>query len=318
MRKLRIIIAAVLTALSYGSIARAEPRVVAHHGNWDVSCSVSDGKPSPGACMLLIELGEGPDLRSVAVDRRDGGRLFMRLTFVFGVYLPRGVDLAFDGQKRSTLKFERCVPQDGGCIAELDAAPVLDRLKAGGVMTLAFKPEANGASNSNVSINGFAEALAALDALTPPAATPNASGNTVASYGAWQMFCRDNPDVPHVRGCDIVQSAKDEAANSALTAIFKIRPGKEPFLQMSVNGEILIGPGLAAAIDGAPQGIVPFVVCGQLGCAAGADLADIVLTRFKTGKMATFTYKVEPDRTVAIPLTLDGLDAALKAFADGG
>lgn len=269
---------------------------------------------------MLIKLDETRDMRRVAVSRRADGRIVMRLTFVVGIYLPRGVDIVFDGERKDRLQFERCLPHDGGCIAEFDATPFLDRMKAGGAMTLAFKPEADSASNANVTIDGFAEALAALDALAPPppAAMPDAAGTTVAAYGPWQMLCRETGDAAGARLCNIVQSAEDPAANGALTAVLVARPGKPLFMRVSVSGDVVLRPGLALAIDGEPQGVVQFDVCGQLGCAVQVELADIVAARFKAGKTATFTYRVEPDLTVAIPVALGGFGAALAALAEGG
>lgn len=314
------VFAALLMALACLGAARAAPGVVAHHGNWDVVCAAPEAKPKPTGCLLRIDLDATKDMQGVTAERTADGNLMVRLIFKASPYLPPGVDLAFDGETRRKLPFETCLPQDGGCIAEFDAAPFLDRMKAGGDMTLAFMREANSAVNANVSIEGFAEALAALDALAPPpqAPVPDASGTTTASFGAWKMFCRGIDDPPKGRLCNIVRTADDPPSGRTMTAVVIVRTGQPLFVNAIVAGDVTLRPGLAMAIDGVPQGVVQFDSCGQLGCAVQVGLADVVASRLKAGKTATFSYKVSGDQAVAIPVALDGLDAALAAFAKPG
>jgi invasion protein IalB len=316
MWKLRIVAAIVMTIWLGAPAAFAEARVVSRHGNWELSCPVSDPTPSSSGCKLIIKLGEGPDLRSVAVDRREGGRLFVRLTFVVGIHLPRGVDIAFDGEKKLSVPFEKCLPQDGGCIVEFEATPFLDRLKAGGVMMLAFARTANSATRSEVTIDGFADGLAALDAVAPPGSTVlDASGTTVTSHGAWQMFCPQAANAAGARICNAVQFANATADRENLKGVLIARLDKPLFLQVSVSGTVVVGKGLGLAIDGQPQGTVQFDACGPLGCTVGARLADIVEERLRAAKTVTFTYTIQPDRIVTLPFSLDGLREASAGSA---
>ena len=316
MPRLAIAVAAVLATLACIGPPRAEARVVAHHGVWDVSCPEPGGTAASGACMLLIELGNTPDLRSVAVSRRADGHVVVRLTFVVGIYLPRGVDIAFDGDRKGRLPFQRCLAQDGGCFAEFDATPLLERFKAGGVMTLAFSRAANSDSTGTVTIDGFAAALAALDAHAPPPPAVDPDAATAIAYGSWQMVCQTIAAGAVTRRCNVIQSVRDQATGNVLSFVVLPRPDQPPLMHVAVSGDVLVRQGLALAIDGQSQGVVPYDVCGQVGCTVTAELVDTIAERFKAGTRATFTYKVQPNQTVAVSLALDGFGAAIAALGE--
>lgn len=317
IRNLVMIVAASLAALLGVGQVQAETRLVAHHGVWNVLCPETNGGLASVDCMMAFDLGEVPDLRSVTVKRRSDGNIMMRLTFVVGISLPRGVDLMFDGEKKGRLQFEKCLPQDGGCIVEFDATPLLDRLKVGGVMTLAFSREANSTTTANVSIDGFAEALDALDALVPAAATAPPGARATVAHGAWKMICEDATDGAGARRCNAIQSASDAATGDMLSVVLVKRRDAGVLMHVSVSGEILIRPGLTLAIDGQPQGVVQFDVCGQAGCTVEVQLADIVVERMRAGKTSTFAYKVRPELAITIPLTIDGFDEAYQDIVSG-
>lgn len=146
-----------------------------------------------------------------------------------------------------------------------------------------------------------------------PVTGPGSS--VTATRGAWQVICRTPPGAKE-KICALVQSViDDKRPNVGLTVLFyKSMHADKKLLRVVVPLGVLLPTGLGLKIDNQEVGNAPFLNCSRKGCVAEVVLQDDVIQKMKTGHEATFIIFDTPEEGIAIPIELEGFDAALAAL----
>jgi invasion protein IalB len=135
-------------------------------GSWTVECRITDGRK---ACALSQAQGNAQtNQRVFAIELRapKDGRTEGAILMPFGLKLENGAVLQLDDkQLGQNLRFSTCYPQ--GCLIPISFPTVAtDAMKTGKTLTAAALNLSNGDPVSfNISLNGFAEALARISQL---------------------------------------------------------------------------------------------------------------------------------------------------------
>jgi len=154
----------------------------------------------------------------------------------------------------------------------------------------------------------FAGALAAAD----PAV---AQGVVKSAHGEWQIRC-DTPPGAQAEQCVLLQSVQaEDRPNVGLTVIvLKTADQKSRLLRVLAPLGVLLPAGLGLKIDDQDVGRAGFVRCLPNGCVAEVVMDDTLVSRLKTGKLATFIIFQTPEEGIGVPLSLDGFGPGFDAL----
>ncbi len=151
--------------------------LVAENGKWKVQCETvppMEGQPGGRQCGMIQVTASDKNpkatLTLVMVKTVQNGKSIynMRVIAPIGVFLPTGVALEIDGNAVGRVPFTRCMPQV--CMAFAEASPdTLSKLKKGKAADFIIYEAPGIGLPMNLSLQGFAASLAALD----KASTPN-------------------------------------------------------------------------------------------------------------------------------------------------
>lgn len=137
-----------------------------------------------------------------------------------------------------------------------------------------------------------------------------ALGATDESLGAWRLICGED-------GCVARASvAADDGGQERVVDLFLGRgPGGVPTLSLITDLAVRVAPGAGIARSEAyvtaPSWSADFVTCGPDGCQATGFLDPDALR----GAQDPIAVLVSPNgETLAVPLDLSGMDAALSAI----
>ena len=135
-------------------------------GDWTVDCRIIEGQK--GCIMQQSQGNQQTGQRSFAVELRvpQSMRTDGMLLLPFGLHLDQGVKLKIDEQDLGQgVRFSTCVPN--GCLAPISLPPAaIEALKKGTRLIVTATALSSGeAATFNVSLNGFAPALARLTEL---------------------------------------------------------------------------------------------------------------------------------------------------------
>jgi invasion protein IalB len=166
---LHLLMPLVITAGSVGaqSMLPEGGKVIAQFGDWKVVCT----SPPPGGkheiCAVIqrvVAVDQQKTWLSVNVEKFSDGKHFLRVLAPAGVLLPPGLGLKIDNVDIGHAPFVRC--QASGCYAQLVVEGTLaEQLKIGKTAIFTIFQTDNVGAGIPLSLTGFNQALAALEAL---------------------------------------------------------------------------------------------------------------------------------------------------------
>ena len=148
-----------------GAVEAPEGTVKAQHGDWQIICK----DPPPGAkngVCALVQSVTAEDKNNIGLtvyfQKFSNGTRVLRVFAPLGVLLPPGLGLKIDDKDVGHAPFLRC--HNFACYAQVVVEdPLIEQLKTGKTaIFIIFQTEEAGIGIP-ISLNGFAEALAALN-----------------------------------------------------------------------------------------------------------------------------------------------------------
>lgn len=156
---------------------KLKTETIATHGAWQVQCSeiqMPEGQtPPPNAKSCgMVQTAKNEKLQELAltiiVNRGKAGdkrTTMMRVLAPIGVFLPTGIPVEIDGAALpNRLQFTQCAPRVCEAIGDF-SDETLGKFRKGAKSTFYIYAKAGTGIPMNVSLDGFAAALAALDKL---------------------------------------------------------------------------------------------------------------------------------------------------------
>lgn len=138
-----------------------------------------------------------------------------------------------------------------------------------------------------------------------------------AQHGDWQIVCK-KPTGARNEVCAAVQDVTSESnPNVGLSVHFQRGVDGTRSLRVFAPLGILLPPGLGLQIDQAKVGHAPFVRCHVIGCFAQVTLDETLIKKFMAGETAWFIVFQTREAGIGIPVSLNGLAAAMKGLANG-
>lgn len=164
-----------LEPLAGATPASAQGRITGRYGDWQMRCEPEVGAPTePCALIQNVEAADRANIALTVLVLRTADRQIriLRVLAPLGVLLPTGLGLSIDDTEVGLAAFVRCLRS--GCIAEVPFdGGLIERFEAGSTATFVIFQTPEEGIGIPISLNGFAEGLAALD--NPPTATLEAA-----------------------------------------------------------------------------------------------------------------------------------------------
>jgi len=154
-----------------------------------------------------------------------------------------------------------------------------------------------------------------ISVLAAAGGTPAATRAAETAASPWSRHCAREADGREQ--CFVEQYAVAMPANTVVLNIRFGFAGPDHRARMVATAPlgILLQPGLGIAIDAGKPILVPFESCNSGGCRATAEIDTAGLAHFRRGTTMTVRYAAADRRTVEIPVSLAGLDAAMNNLA---
>jgi invasion protein IalB len=142
------------------------------------------------------------------------------------------------------------------------------------------------------------------------------SGQVKAVYGAWKLKCAQLSGAKREK-CALVQDlALEDRKNMFMTVILlrSFEGGDKRILRVVAPLRMLLPPGLGLKVDGADVGHVPFIKCFHEGCVAEVVIDDQLVSKFSTGRTASFIVFPTQETGVGFPAPLAGFAEGMKGL----
>ena len=153
---------------------------------------------------------------------------------------------------------------------------------------------------------------------------------TIASYsqddriesrhGEWAILCDIPLDSLESSGerCALLQNVVSDSRNEVGLSVVVFKTGGDATIMrvLAPLGVILLN-GLGLNIDGEDLGKTPFIRCLRDGCYAEVLLDSQMLSRLRSGSIATFIIFDTPDEGIGIPVSLVGFSSGYAALPSG-
>lgn len=157
-------------------------------------------------------------------------------------------------------------------------------------------------------------ALCALWLAVPalPAGAQSVDGDTFAE---WTVKCEPLPQ-DSSESCFVFQNRVLRGTSQRIlhTAVGYLPGDSEPVMLFTTPLGVALPQGITLRLDGEPVAQAAFQVCETQGCRAGLRLNAAILERLNAAETASVLFLDNQRRELELPLTLDGLDDALKAL----
>lgn len=324
---------AMLAQAAPSAGAAPSPNVVGQFKEWMLVCADIDSKAdTPDECFLN-DVASDTSKIAVAVGHahaKDGARvLAIQFAFKPGIDTKAGFTVAIDK-----------VPVLQGTVADCMAdvcqsavAPVapqlLDQMKRGTAMQVAYKTEAGAAVSEAVSLAGFTAAVAALSQRGPvAAAAPATSGSApgsapppaTATFRDWVLYCVDaDGSAATPQSCQLNQVVQStEPGKSIMAANIGFLPveggKKELAMQLKFPPATEKEAGIGILIDGKQLGTGPIAGCSAEFCQSVMMLSTEIINLMKQGTKMTIVFTLKDKGKVGAPLSLLGITAAIDAL----
>ena len=155
------------------------------------------------------------------------------------------------------------------------------------------------------------------------AQTPQAGAVSVrANFADWSLRCETGAAGGR-ETCALVQTLMDEKRPDMVLSVLVVRTSDTPktlSLRVITPLNVNLVRRLGLKIDALDMGRAAYSRCERFGCLAEVQFDDTLLTQFKTGKMAIFSYYVtgkdggEAKDGLGFPLSLVGFDEGIQAL----
>jgi invasion protein IalB len=141
------------------------------------------------------------------------------------------------------------------------------------------------------------------------------SGQVKAVYGAWKLKCAQIAGAKQDK-CALVQDLKlADRPNMFLTVLLmKSFDSDKKILRVVAPLGVVLPTGLGLKVDNADVGNVKFLKCWKFGCLAEVIVDDNLVSKFSSGKTASFIVYPTPDFGVGFPAPLAGFAEGLKSL----
>jgi len=141
------------------------------------------------------------------------------------------------------------------------------------------------------------------------------SGQVKAVFGAWKLKCAQIAGAKQDK-CALVQDLTlEDKRNMFLTVLFmRAFDSDKKILRIVAPLGVVLPAGLGLRVDGADIGNVKFLKCWKFGCLAEVNVSDELLTKFSSGKTASFIVFPTPEAGVGFPAPLAGFAEGIKGL----
>jgi invasion protein IalB len=141
------------------------------------------------------------------------------------------------------------------------------------------------------------------------------SGQVKAIFGAWKLKCAQIAGAKEDK-CALVQDLKlEDRPNMFLTVLLmKSFDSNKKILRVVAPLGVVLPTGLGLRVDNADVGNVKFLKCWKFGCLAEVVVDDNLVSKFTSGKTASFIVYPTPDFGVGFPAPLAGFADGLKGL----
>lgn len=154
-----------------------------------------------------------------------------------------------------------------------------------------------------------------LAGVAVPGTQALAQGEVKSTHGDWQMRC-DTPPGASGEQCALIQNvtAEDRENVGLSVIVLKTADKQARILRVLAPLGVLLPSGLGLRVDDADIGRAGFVRCLPNGCIAEVILEEGLLSKLKSGKLATFIIFQTPEEGIGIPISLKGFSEGFAAL----
>lgn len=142
------------------------------------------------------------------------------------------------------------------------------------------------------------------------------AGQVKAIYGAWKLKCAQIAGAKRDK-CALVQDLKLEDRPNMFLTVLLMRSfdnEKKMILRVVAPLGVVLPVGLGLKIDNTDVGNVKFLKCWKFGCLAEVIVDDALISKFSSGKTASFIVYPTTDFGVGFPAPLAGFADGLKGL----
>lgn len=135
------------------------------------------------------------------------------------------------------------------------------------------------------------------------------------TYQDWTVIC-DTPEQLETEVCLIVQQRNLRDSDQPVIRVeigYAVQTGA-PFAVVTAPLGVALSAGLSMQIDYGELSRFDYGSCIPKGCIVGTGLSDAQITAMRKGHEAQFTFKDNRNRDIAVPVSLNGFTAALRAI----
>lgn len=152
-----------LLGMTSGVMAQNEAQTTVNTTGWGVQCNTTaEGLQ----CAASLSMTSAPDNQRIITvsfqEADDPANPSLIVQLPFGLNLPRGIDIAIDDADFGTLEINTCL--QAGCFVVQEAKQeLLDAMVAGEILTVAMETSNGNATQLQIALDGFSDALARLE-----------------------------------------------------------------------------------------------------------------------------------------------------------
>ena len=131
----------------------------------------------------------------------------------------------------------------------------------------------------------------------------------------WTVIC-DTPEQIETEVCLIVQQRNLRDSDQPVIRVeigYAVQTGA-PFAVVTAPLGVALGAGLSMQIDQGKVTRFEYGSCIPKGCIVGTGLSDADVATMKKGTEMHFTFKDNRNRDIAVPVSLSGFTAAMRAI----
>jgi invasion protein IalB len=146
---------------------------------------------------------------------------------------------------------------------------------------------------------------------TSPTLKPDQKPQPQNPGPGWAVNCTSDAKDATLR-CGLSQTVVMKKSGRVLSRVTFLLPagGQEPRLNLQLPLGVLISAGAAVRVDDNPPQGLRFRTCNRGGCYAETPLTQAFLAQLRKGSKLVIEFKNLAEKTLKLPLSLDGFDEA--------
>jgi invasion protein IalB len=138
---------------------------------------------------------------------------------------------------------------------------------------------------------------------------------TTETIGSWTVTCSEGGEVKRcVMQQRLATKEKRQVVASATIRVTK-EGGAELIIAMPTG--VVIGPGIALAVDEGEAATAAFRTCGPRACQGAVSIDQALINKLAKGKTLGATVQTLRGKPLGLQFTLDGFTKAYTAFKKG-